>query len=501
MPTPTDLVTDLPADFEVFGQAVDSTMADLKGGTTGQILSKNSNTDMDFIWIANDQGDITGVTATSPLTGGGTSGAITVGIQAASTSQSGAVQLTDSTSSTSTTTAATPNSMKSSYDLANAAIPKSTVTTNGDLIYGTGSSTVTRLGIGSSGQVLSVSGGVPAWATPSGGSNTFYAGKNKVINGDFGIWQRGSSFLTTGVVYCADRFLTNTGSVSGFSAVQSTFTAGTAPVSGYEGQFYLDIAGTLSNASTGYLQVEQRIENVRTFAGQTVTLSFWAKGSTSGIVNTLLGQNFGAGGSTEVLSATSSQSITTSWQRFTQTVTLPSIAGKTINAGNMLKIYFVKNMGSSYPTYGSSNYTGTLSIWGVQLEAGSTATDFVTASGNSYQGELAMCQRYYWRNTTGAAYGRMAWGIADTSTTVYLTVNNPVPMRVIPTSLDYSSNLRVSDTVGNQAVTAMSLNTNFTDAQLAGLTATVASGLTQNRSYFLEANNSTTSYIGLSAEL
>jgi len=108
MPTNTDLVTDLPADFEVFGQAVATSMADLLGGTTGQILSKATNADMDFTWINNDQGDITGITATSPLTGGGTSGAITVGIQSASTSQSGAVQLTDSTSSTSTTTAATP---------------------------------------------------------------------------------------------------------------------------------------------------------------------------------------------------------------------------------------------------------------------------------------------------------------------------------------------------------------------------------------------------------
>jgi hypothetical protein len=124
MPTNTNLVADLPADFEVFGQAVATSMADLLGGTTGQILSKATNTDMDFTWIANDQGDITGITATSPLTGGGTSGAITVGIQSASTSQSGAVQLTDSTSSTSTTTAATPNSVKTAYDLAAAAMPK-----------------------------------------------------------------------------------------------------------------------------------------------------------------------------------------------------------------------------------------------------------------------------------------------------------------------------------------------------------------------------------------
>jgi len=63
MPTSTDLVTDLPADFAVFGQAVATSMADLLGGTTGQVLSKTSNTDMDFTWIANDQGDITGITA------------------------------------------------------------------------------------------------------------------------------------------------------------------------------------------------------------------------------------------------------------------------------------------------------------------------------------------------------------------------------------------------------------------------------------------------------
>jgi len=68
MPTPSDLVTDLPADFEVFGQAVATSMADLLGGTTGQILSKASNTNMDFVWIANDQGDITEVAAGGGIT-------------------------------------------------------------------------------------------------------------------------------------------------------------------------------------------------------------------------------------------------------------------------------------------------------------------------------------------------------------------------------------------------------------------------------------------------
>jgi hypothetical protein len=54
MPTASDLVTDLPADFETFGQAVDTSLADLKGGTTGQVLSKTSATDMDFTWVDTD---------------------------------------------------------------------------------------------------------------------------------------------------------------------------------------------------------------------------------------------------------------------------------------------------------------------------------------------------------------------------------------------------------------------------------------------------------------
>jgi len=192
MPTNTDLVTDLPADFEVFGQAVATSMADLLGGTTGQILSKATNADMDFTWITNDIGDITAVTATSPLTGGGTSGAITVGIQSASTSQSGAVQLSDSTSTTSSVLASTPTATKSAYDLANtantaagtaqttanAAIPKSTVTTAGDVIYATGSSAVTRLGIGTAGQVLKVNAGAtaPEWGSGGAGALTYVGG-------------------------------------------------------------------------------------------------------------------------------------------------------------------------------------------------------------------------------------------------------------------------------------------------------------------------------------
>lgn len=168
-PDDTDLVKDGASAMRTLGQSIDTTFAELKGGTSGQMLTKASNTDNDYTWVTPQIGDITAITATSPLTGGGTTGDVTIGIQAGSTTQSGALQLTDSTSSTSTTTAATPNSVKASYDLANGAIPKTTATTAGDILYRNGS-TITRLGIGTAGQVLTVNSGAtaPEWAASAG---------------------------------------------------------------------------------------------------------------------------------------------------------------------------------------------------------------------------------------------------------------------------------------------------------------------------------------------
>lgn len=123
-PADTDLVKDGASAMRTLGNGIDTSLVYLKGGTTGQILSKTSNTDMAFTWINNDQGDITAVTTTAPLQGGASTGAVALTIDTATTSAVGVVQLTNSTSSTSTTTAATPNSVKSAYDLADAALPK-----------------------------------------------------------------------------------------------------------------------------------------------------------------------------------------------------------------------------------------------------------------------------------------------------------------------------------------------------------------------------------------
>lgn len=123
-----------------------------------------------WVSIANS-GDITSVGVTAPITGGGTSGAVTIGVDTATTSAVGVVQLTNSTSSTSITTAAVPANVKTAYDLAAGAIATSTLTTAGDIIY-RNATVPTRLGIGTAGQVLTVNSGAtaPQWATPSSGS-------------------------------------------------------------------------------------------------------------------------------------------------------------------------------------------------------------------------------------------------------------------------------------------------------------------------------------------
>lgn len=104
VPTSTDLVKDGATAIETLGDAIDASLVDLKGGTTGQILSKNSNTDMDFTWAAPASGDITGVSVTSPITGGGTSGDVTIGISSSAvvpsqTGNSGKYLTTDGTNS------------------------------------------------------------------------------------------------------------------------------------------------------------------------------------------------------------------------------------------------------------------------------------------------------------------------------------------------------------------------------------------------------------------
>jgi hypothetical protein len=371
----------------------------------------------------------------------------------------------------------------SSLAIANT-IPLSTVTAKGDLIAASGASTVTNLAVGADGTTLvanSASATGMAWAGP-----TFTAGKNKVINGDFGIWQRGTTATpVSGYGFGPDRFLTYSFGTSTSTISQQTFTPGTAPIAGYESQYFCRIASTNSNTF-----IENRIEDVRTFAGQTVTLSFWAKSASAQSLSINAYQNFGTGGSSTVTALSAyAPAITTSWARYSVSFNFASIAGKTIGTGG----YLILNW------YGAIN--NNLDLWGVQLEAGSVATPFTTATG-TLQGELAACQRYYFKlgGEIATQFTIRQGGYYDANY-IGFYCPYPQPMRVAPSVTAvgnpqvYQSGTAYSGFTWNNSIAG---NPSTQNQYICG--AKASHGLTVNFSTVLYSAT-TSDYIGVSAEL
>jgi hypothetical protein len=281
-------------------------------------------------------------------------------------------------------------------------------------------------------------------------ANAFVAGKNKIINGDFAINQRGFTSVTASSTYTFDRWLTIlTGGTVTYTP--QTFSPGTAPVAGYEGTNFIQIATSGQTTQSQYTGYIQRIEDVRTLANQTITVSFWAK-ATSGTPYLWLEyfQNFGSGGSSAVNGQIGSTiTLSTSWTRYSVSVAIPSISGKTIGTSSFLETIFWTSLGSSIRGFGNATFqNSTIQIWGVQAEAGSIATPFQTATG-TIAGELAACQRYYWRNT---AFQSSAGVQSAYDNNVWFSLQNfnPVPMRTTPTAAiegtpyiaDFQANLR-----------------------------------------------------------
>ncbi len=355
----------------------------------------------------------------------------------------------------------------------------SPLTAKGDLF--TYSTTQARLAVGNDGETIVADS---AATTGLRYQANFAAGKNKIINGAFDIWQRGTSFTTgnAAYVYTADRWLTYFYGNNTSSVTQQTFTPGTAPVSGYEGQFF----GRFNSTNTANF-FSYRIEDVRTLAGQTATFSFWAKSNSNQTITATVSQNFGSGGSATVASVISgSPALTTSWQRFSYTAAIPSISGKTVGTSSYVLLEFVGAINNA------------VDIWGVQLEAGSVATPFQTATG-TIQGELAACQRYYWRSGGDSGYQPFGLGRATATTTATMLINNPVPMRVAPTSLDFA-NLGLGDFVSvASGITGLTLD--YAGKTTSTVNATGGSDLTSGTLMVIRANNSTSAYIGMSAEL
>lgn len=265
-------------------------------------------------------------------------------------------------------------------------------------------------------------------------STLYPAGRNKVINADFGINQRGFTSTTT-AVYCFDRWATQM--IDGTVTISAqTFALGEAPLTSYEAKNYVRCVTSGQTLTTARANIAQRIESVRTLAGQTVVVSFWAKTATgTPEIGMQLQQVFGTGGSPSAsVSSSSKVTISTSWARYSVTLSLPSISGKTLGTDNndYLNLQFWFSAGStlSASSGGIGVQNNTFDIWGVQAEVastGSTASPFQTASG-SIAGELALCQRYY-EVINGAAM----MGSTNSATTISVGAAYKVAKRINPT--------------------------------------------------------------------
>jgi len=168
--------------------------------------------------------------------------------------------------------------------------------------------------------------------------------------------------------------------------------------------------------------MHHRIEDVRTGAGQTVTLSFYAKASTGHTSTIEMAQVFGSGGSSQVTLPAQNYTMTTSWQKFTFTITLPSISGKTIGTSSYVYVSFIRSLSAS----GVS-----IDIAQMQLELGSQATPF---EHRSFGEELSLCERYFTSLlTSGSGYNMFLHPIDLSNNYRRATLRWPTKMRTSPT--------------------------------------------------------------------
>jgi hypothetical protein len=332
---------------------------------------------------------------------------------------------------------------------------------------------------------------------------------NAIINGAFDIWQRGTSFSGMGFGgFTADRFSNSQDNTLAVTVNRETFSPGSAPVSGYEGTFFHRTAVPSNSGAGVYAFVSHKIEDARSFAGQTVTFSFWAK-ATSGTpkIGLNLGQNFGTGGSSGTRLVQTPFTISTSWARYQVTLQLPSIVGKTIGSNSTVEIEIWYTAGSTFTSRAGAigNQSNTFDIWGVQLEAGTTATPF-KRNANSIQGELAACQRYYERInwTKESAYAVFGMGVGISTTIAQIFIPMAVDKRVKPTSIDTltaATGLELVSGNAAYALTSLAIEPNLSSNRSLGINAVVGSGLTANAPYYLRIANNVNCFIGISAEL
>ena len=245
-----------------------------------------------------------------------------------------------------------------------------------------------------------LSTGGPSWDTDGSLQvNAINAGplagmRNAIINGNFDIWQRGTSFNTN--AYSADRWV-NVQVGSSSTLTRQSFTIGQTDVPGNPRYYCRSVVTSVAGASNA-AGVYQNIEGVRTFSGQQVTVSFWAKADGNKPIAVNFLQFFGSTGSPSAVVdgiAPGKYTLSTSWQKIVHTATITSVSGKSITEGEdylRLAIFYDAGSNLNARTDNLGQQSGTFEIAQVQVEAGPVATPFERRPIGT---ELALCQRYY----------------------------------------------------------------------------------------------------------
>jgi hypothetical protein len=323
---------------------------------------------------------------------------------------------------------------------------------------------------------------------------------NPVINGAFDIWQRGTSVAIASngsATYTADRWFNARNATGQTVSRQATGDTTNLPNIQYCARVQRDSGST----NTTEIRICNPFESVNSIplAGKTVTLSFYARSGAnfSATSSSFTGQLVtGTGTDQNLLTSgytggaypiSTAVTLTTTWQRFTATGTIASTATEL-----SLNFYFTPT-----GTAGAADY---VEITGVQIDVGSVALPFRRAGG-TIQGELAACQRYYWRTTATDNATPIANGMNVSTTAGMFFVQFPVQMRVQPTSIDYSA-LQISDfSAYGTDVTGIVFESPGNGVRGTMIRGTGGSGFTTNQPSFLRLKTNATSYFGLSSEL
>ena len=341
---------------------------------------------------------------------------------------------------------------------------------------------------------------------------------NAIINGNFDIWQRNSSGTPVHgtPLFTADRWEdypdNNGGTLPTLSRSVQSLTAGDIPDSFYYSRLTFNGAGS-SLGTASYHRYSQKIEHGTRFlcgSGKKVSISFWARSDVSN-KKIAIGatQNYGTGGSPSTAEYIVGENVTlsTSWEKYTVTLTTNTLSGKTFGTNNndYLRFHFLYMWGSSNPfgATGSETYVGSgyVDIAQVQLNAGSEALPFCP---RSYGEELALCYRYFqnlnYFNTTSSYRASYGVGQSISSTTVYVHIGYLQPMRTTPT-LSFN-NLAIRNGSGSRITcTGLSLDGGGFSESGVLCVGTVSSGLTAGQATHLCGANASGNYIHFDAEL